>query len=612
MNKMLINATQQEELRVALVKDDKLDDLYIERLGSKQKKANIYKGKVTRVEPSLGAAFVDYGAERHGFLPLKEIAKSYFQTNPKETDPEAKIEIKDVLKSGQELIVQIEKEERGNKGAALTTFTSLAGAYLVLMPNNPRSGGISRRIEGQERDDLRVILTQLKAPEGMSVIVRTAGVGKSVEELQWDLGSLVSYWQAILEASQERKAPFLIHEEGDVIIRAMRDHLRQDMEQILIDSPEIYERIKAYVQQTRPNFLDKIELYADKIPLFSRYHLEKQIETVYQRTVNLISGGSIVIDHTEALVSIDVNSAKATSGAGIEETALNTNVEAADEISRQLRLRDIGGLIVIDFIDMVSNQNQRQVTTHLRNALKQDRARIRTGNITRFGLMEMSRQRLHPRLGESTQVTCSRCDGQGAIRSIHSLALSIIRLLEEAAMENTAQIQAQLPTDLATYLLNEKHHEITAIEQRHNIKILIIPNQHIQTPNYHIKRLKASDLPKNARSISSYKLIETPEMETPRNVEIKATKKIEVPAVTAMVRKKPAPKKNGLIKKLLSLFKKPAPVKNTKPPARKKYYSNKPRQQYRQSNRPNTQSQSRSSNARRGSRGGRPKGPAAS
>lgn len=612
MKKMLINASQYEELRVAFVDGEKLYDLYIEPIGSEQKKSNIYKGKVTRVEPSLGAAFINYGGDRHGFLPLKEVAKNCYQTKAAgEQDPD-KIDIKDVLRDGQELMVQVEKEERGNKGAALTTFISMSGSYLVLMLNNPKAGGISRRIEGQEREELRTVLSQLKIPENMGVIVRTAGVGKTIEELQWDLDTLLHHWQAIKDACAERAAPFLIHKESDAIIRVIRDHLHQDVMQIIVDSPEVYEQIKDYIQQTKPDFVDRVELYKNRIPLFSSYRLEKQIETAYQRTVNLISGGSIVIDHTEALVSIDVNSAKATSAKGIEETAFNTNLEAAEEIARQLKLRDIGGLIVIDFIDMIAAQNQRSVANHLRNALKRDRARTRTGNITRFGLMEMSRQRVRPRLGEAIQVTCPRCDGQGTVRSIHSLALSIVRILdEEAATEKTAQLQAQLPLDLATYLLNEKHEAIAEIENRHDIKILIIPNQYLKTPKYKISRLRKSDLPRKDQRLDSHKLIEIPEVEVPVSGEGKKVRKAEEPAVNAMLAKKPMPQKKtlGLLKKLLGLFKTKVPEK--KPPQKKPYNRNRryysgPRKQY--SNRKpyagKRPESGGSSNVRRGTRGG--------
>lgn len=566
MNRMLINATQREELRVALLMGNKLYDLDIERIGIEQRKGNIYKGKITRIEPSLGAAFVNFGAERQGFLPLREVAKSYFQV-PQSEGFISKVNIATVLKVGQELMVQVDKEERGTKGAALTTFISLSGAYLVLMPNNPRAGGISRRIEGHERDELREILNKLKVPESMGVIIRTAGMGKTLEELQWDLDSLLYHWHAIQEASKQRPAPFLIHQEGDIIIRVIRDYLHQDIMEILIDTPEVYNKTVEYLKQTRPDFVKRVKLYQNKTPLFSQYQIEKQIETAYQRVVNLPSGGSIVIDHSEALVSIDINSARATGGRDIEETAFNTNMEAAEEIARQLRLRDIGGLIVIDFIDMVSLHNQREVTNRLREALRADRARIRLGNITKFGLLEMSRQRLRPTLGEAIQVICPRCDGQGTIRSTNSLALSIIRLLEEeATMEKTAQIQAHLPLDVATYLLNEKRTAINEIENRQGVRILIIPNQYIKTPKYKIKRLRKNELPRNERRIASYQLIEVPKVEVP--VSETPTLYKEVPAVK-MELQQPSPfvrKKSGLLKKIWSFFTKKKDAKKTARP----------------------------------------------
>jgi len=576
MNRMLINATQREELRVALVKGNKLYDLDVERIGIEQKKANIYKGKIIRIEPSLGAAFVNFGAERHGFLPLREVSRSYFQLPHPET-PLTRINITDVLKVGQELMVQVDKEERGTKGAALTTFISLAGAYLVLMPNNPRAGGISRRIEGPERDEIREILNKLKIPENMSIIVRTAGMGKTLEELQWDLDCLLHHWHAIQEASKRRPAPFLIHREGDIIIRVIRDYLHQDITEILIDTQEVYNKIVEYLKQTRPDFIKRVKLYQNKTPLFSHYQIEKQIETAYQRVVNLPSGGSIVIDRTEALVSIDINSAKATGGKDIEETAFNTNLEAAEEIARQLRLRDIGGLIVIDFIDMVSLQNQREITNRLREALRSDRARIRIGNITRFGLLEMSRQRIRPTLGEAIQVTCPRCDGQGSIRSTNSLALSIIRLLEEeATIEKTAQIQAHLPIDLATYLLNEKRETIAEIEKRQGVRILIIPNQYIKTPKYKIRKLRKNELPRNEHRVASYQLIETPKVEIPVKEEPTPLRK-EIPAVE-MIPQRPSPfmqKKVGIIKKLWDFFTKKKTkrkIEKPKPFASRRHY----------------------------------------
>ena len=428
MKRMLINATHQEELRVAMVDGQRLYDLDIEIPGREQKKANIYKGRITRIEPSLEAAFVDYGAERHGFLPLKEISRDYFVSDEREG---RRYNIKTVLKEGQELIVQVDKEERGNKGAALTTFVSLAGRYLVLMPNNPRAGGISRRIEGDERAELREAMSALEIPQGMGLIVRTAGIGKSPEELQWDLNYLLQLWQAIQRAADERKAPFLIYLESNVIIRAIRDYLRKDIGEVLIDDPAVFDQARDFIQQVMPHYRNRVKLYEDAVPLFTRFQIESQIETAFQREVSLPSGGAIVIDHTEALTSIDINSARATKGGDIEETALNTNLEAVDEITRQLRLRDLGGLLVIDFIDMTPTRNQREVENRMREALKMDRARVQISRISRFGLLEMSRQRLRPSLGESSQQVCPRCNGQGSIREVGSLSLSIMRLIEE-------------------------------------------------------------------------------------------------------------------------------------------------------------------------------------
>ena len=532
MNKMLISATQTDEVRVALVKGQTLYDLDIENPGFEQKKANIYKGRVSRIEPSLEAAFIEYGAERHGFLPFKEIARSYFKPELI-NEPFSRLGIKDALYEGQEIVVQIDKEERGSKGAALTTFISLAGSYLVLMPNNPRVGGVSRRIEGKERDELRDLLHALNVPEGMGLIVRTAGVGKSLEELKWDLDSLLHRWKAIEEAITQHAAPFLIYQEGDAVMRAIRDCLRQDMVEILVDTPELFEKTKQYIEQVKPDFIDKIKLYQDKIPLFSFYQIEKQIETAYQRVVKLPSGGSISIDHTEALVSIDVNSAKATGGSDIEETASNTNLEAAEEIARQLRLRDIGGLIVIDFIDMSQIKNQREVSHRLREALEHDRARVQVGHITRFGLLEMSRQRLRPHLGASIQVPCPRCDGQGTIRSIESLASSIIRVIEEEAIkDDTAEIQTQLPIDLATFMLNERRDIIVAITKRHGINITILPNQYLETPQYKIKRIRNNESFKNKDA--SYNLVESPEMKLPEKKEI-PNRPPEKPAIVSQI-----------------------------------------------------------------------------
>ncbi len=488
MKRMLINATQKEELRVALVDGQRLFDLDIESPGHEQKKANIYKGKITRVEPSLEAAFVDYGAERHGFLPLKEIAREYF---PADYVYQGRPNIRDIISEGQEVIVQVNKEERGNKGAALTTFISLAGSYLVIMPNNPRAGGISRRIEGDERLELKDALSSLDVPEGVGLIVRTAGVGKSPEELQWDLKVLLHHWEAIKQASESRPAPFLIHQESDVIVRAIRDYLRRDIGEILIDSPKVYEKAKAHIKLVRPDFINRVKLYQGEVPLFSHYQIESQIESAFQREVRLPSGGSIVIDATEALTAIDINSARSTRGGDIEETALNTNLEAADEIARQLRLRDLGGLIVIDFIDMTPVRHQREVENRIRDAVRQDRARIQISRISRFGLLEMSRQRLSPSLGESSHHVCPRCQGTGKIRDNESLSLSILRLLEEEALkENTKQVHTIVPVKIASYLLNEKRKAIHSIEKRHDVDIIVVPNEAMETPNFSVFRVR--------------------------------------------------------------------------------------------------------------------------
>lgn len=490
---MLINATQQEELRVALVDGQRLYDLDIESPGHEQKKANIYKGKITRIEPSLEAAFVDYGAERHGFLPLKEIAREYFPSN---YSSHGRPNIKDVLREGQEVIVQVDKEERGNKGAALTTFISLAGSYLVLMPNNPRAGGISRRIEGDDRTELKEALSSLQLPDGMGLIVRTAGVGKSAEALQWDLSFRLKHWDAIKKAAEGRPAPFLIHQESNVIVRAFRDYLRPDIGEILIDNPKILDLAKQHIAALgRPDFSSKIKLYTGEIPLFSHYQIESQIESAFQREVRLPSGGSIVIDSTEALTAIDINSARATRGGDIEETAFNTNLEAADEIARQLRLRDLGGLIVIDFIDMTPVRHQREVENRLRDAVRQDRARIQIGRISRFGLLEMSRQRLSPSLGESSHHVCPRCNGTGTVRDNESLSLSILRLIEEEALkENTNEVHAIVPVPVASYLLNEKRESVSAIEKRQDgVKVIVVPNDQMQTPHYSVVRVRKGE-----------------------------------------------------------------------------------------------------------------------
>ena len=492
MKRMLINATHPEELRVALVDGQRLFDLDIESSSREQKKANIYKGRITRVEPSLEAAFVDFGAERHGFLPLKEISKEYFKKSPGQI--EGKINIKDVVSEGQEVIVQVDKEERGNKGAALTTFISLAGRYLVLMPNNPRAGGISRRIEGDERAQLKEAMNDVQVPKSMGIIVRTAGIGRTSEELQWDLNYLVQFWEAITQAAGERKAPFLIHQESNVIIRAVRDYLRQDIGEVLIDANGVYEDVLNFVRAVMPTFENKIKLYKDEIPLFSRYQIEGQIETAFQREVKLPSGGSIVIDPTEALVSIDINSSRATKGHDIEETALQTNLEAAEEIARQLRLRDMGGLIVIDFIDMTPAKHQREVEQKVREALEIDRARVQVGKISRFGLLEMSRQRLRPSLGETRSEVCPRCEGQGTIRGIESLALSIMRLIyEESSKDKTGEVRAVVPVPVATFLLNEKRKQLADIEARQEVSVVVVPVPHMETPHFEIIRMRLDE-----------------------------------------------------------------------------------------------------------------------
>ena len=539
MKRMLINATQPEELRVAIVDGQKLFNLDIETAGREQKKANIYKGKVTRVEPSLEAAFVEYGSDRHGFLPLKEISRNYFTDSARESG--GRVQIKDAIREGQEVVVQIEKEERGNKGAALTTFISLAGRYLVLMPNNPRAGGISRRIEGQERNDLRDAMSGLEIPDGSGLIVRTAGIGKSQEDLQWDLNYLLQLWDAIELSAKDKPAPFLIYQESNVIIRSIRDHLRQDIGEIVIDHPDVYQEACEFIEQVMPHNLKKLRHYTDEVPLFSRYQIESQIESAFQREVRLPSGGAIVIDHTEALTSVDINSARSTKGADIEETALNTNLEAADEIARQLRMRDMGGLFVIDFIDMTPTRNQREVENRLKEAMKQDRARVQLGRISRFGLLELSRQRLRPSLGESMLHVCPRCDGHGFIRGVESLALSVLRIIEEHAMkENTQRINAQLPVDVATFLLNEKRQSIHDIEQRQNVSVVLIPNIHLETPHYEIERIRDQDMDEEAEDQASYKMMIEPEDQTPGFAKPNE-KEAEEPTVKRFIPSSPAP-----------------------------------------------------------------------
>ena len=505
MKRMLFNATQSEELRVAIVDGQKLIDLDIEHAGKEQRKSNIYKGVITRIEPSLEAAFVDYGMDRHGFLPFKEVARSYYKEGA-----DGKSRIQDALKEGQELIIQVDKDERGNKGAALTTFISLAGRYLVLMPNNPRGGGVSRRIEGEDRDELRDVLAQLEVPKGMSIIARTAGIGRNAEELQWDLNYLTQLWTAIDGASAMQAGAYLIYQEGSLVIRAIRDYFSSDIGEILIDTPDIHEQAVQFMNHVMPGNVSRVKLYQDEIPLFTRFQIEHQIESAFAREVRLPSGGAIVIDHTEALVSVDVNSGRATRGSDIEHTAFNTNIEAAEEVARQLRLRDLGGLVVIDFIDMESQRNQREVENALRDALHVDRARVQTGKISRFGLLELSRQRLRPSLGETNHIPCPRCSGTGHIRGIESTALHILRITQEDAMkENSAIIQVQLPVEVATFLLNEKRADIHKIEQRMGVEVVLIPNIHLETPNYNIVRVKHDDVNEETNR-PSYKLVEMP------------------------------------------------------------------------------------------------------
>lgn len=537
MKRMLINATQPEELRVALVDGQKLYDLDIEHTNRRQEKANIYKGRITRVEPSLEAAFVDYGAERHGFLSLKEISREYFSKQPNEI--EGRINIRDVIREGQEVIVQIDKEERGNKGAALTTFISLAGRYLVLMPNNPRVGGISRRIEGEDRSELKDALAGLDLPAGMGTIVRTAGIGRSAEELQWDLDYLLQLWNSIKTEADNSPAPHFLFQESNVVIRAIRDYLRQDIGEVIIDTRSAYELASAFIKQVMPNYHSKVKLYQDSIPLFNRYQIESQIETAFEREVKLPSGGAIVIDVTEALVSIDINSSRATKGGDIEETATNTNLEAADEIARQLRLRDMGGLVVIDFIDMNSPKNQRAVEDRIRDALQMDRARVQVGRISRFGLLEMSRQRLRPSLGETSGHLCPRCNGQGTIRGTKSIALALLRMLEEEAQkERSSEVRAITPVAVASFLLNEKRKQISEIEKRHQCRVVIVPNPDMVTPHYHIQRLRDDDAQLAQTSFE----IELSDV-TPHDVDdtSAATQPLKAAAVQILVPSTPAP-----------------------------------------------------------------------
>ena len=573
MKRMLFNATQAEELRVAIVDGQKLIDLDIESAAKEQRKSNIYKGVITRIEPSLEACFVDYGADRHGFLPFKEVSRAYFQPGSEV----GRAKINEALKEGQELIVQVDKDERGNKGAALTTYVSLAGRYLVLMPNNPRGGGVSRRVDGDERAELREVMDQLEVPGGMSLIARTAAIGRQAEELQWDLNYLLQLWNAIEGAAQQQSGAFLIYLEGSLVIRAIRDYFQPDIGEILIDTDEVFEQAGAFMGTVMPGNVNRVKRYRDDVPLFSRFQIEHQIETAFARQVNLPSGGAIVIDHTEALVAVDVNSGRATKGADIEETALRTNLEAADELARQLRLRDLGGLIVIDFIDMENAKNQREVENRLRDALRFDRARVQMGKISRFGLMELSRQRLRPALAETSYIPCPRCTGTGHIRSTESAALHILRILEEEAMkENTGAVHVQVPVDVATFLLNEKRPDIQAIELRHKVTILLIPNVHLETPQHSITRLRHDDLNNDDPREPSYRMVDQPveeaikqatqqEAAKPRQeaaikgispeqpAPIMPEKVEEAPVVVA-----PAPAQGGLFAKIMSWFRSPA------------------------------------------------------
>jgi len=588
MKRMLFNATQQEELRVAIVDGQKLIDIDIETAGREQRKGNIYKGVITRIEPSLEACFVNYGEERHGFLPFKEVARAYF----KEGIDVRNASIKDALREGQEIIVQVEKEERGQKGAALTSFISLAGRYLVLMPNNPRGGGVSRRIEGEDRQELREAMAQLEVPDGMSIIARTAGIGRDAVELQWDLNYLMQLWKAIDDAAKGNSAPLLIYLESSLVIRAIRDYFQPDIGEILIDTDDIYEQAQAFMSVVMPDNLPRVKRYQDDVPLFSRFQIEHQIETAYSRTVPLPSGGAIVIDHTEALVSVDVNSARATRGSDIEETATRTNLEAADEIARQMRLRDLGGLIVIDFIDMESSKSQRDVENRLRDALRHDRARVQMGKISKFGLMELSRQRLRPALSEGSHVTCPRCNGTGHIRDTESSALQVLRIIQEEAMkENTAAIHCQVPVEVVAFLLNEKRAEVIKIETRFKVHVLMIPNKHLETPHYKLERLRHDD-PRLDEQKLSYVMVEEAarELETDtvigrKNEELRARPEAAVKGITPsqpapMASPRPA-RESAAVKTteassggLFGFFKKmfsssaPAKTEETKPTAR--------------------------------------------
>ncbi len=600
MKRMLINATQPEELRVAIAEGQHLFDLDIEVPSQEQKKSNVYKGKITRVEPSLEACFVEFGSSRHGFLPLKEICESAYSKDA--TKKTGKLAIRDVVREGQEIIIQVEKEERGNKGAALTTFISLAGRYLVLMPTNPTAGGVSRRIIGNERDHLREQLQKVITPDNVGIIIRTAGVGRDADELQWDLDYLLQLWTAIGQAAASRPAPFLIHQESNLFIRALRDHMRNDIGEILIDNEEVYNDAREFMQQVMPHNLNKLKLYNDQVPLFNRYQVESQIEAAFARTVHLPSGGAVVFDHTEALLSIDINSARATKGVDIEDTAFSTNMESAHEIARQLRLRDLGGLIVIDFIDMTSRKHQREVEECLRSAMQVDKARVQIGRISRFGLLEMSRQRLRPSLGESSQETCPRCDGHGSIRSVESLALSILRLVEEEVMkEFTGQIIVQAPTEVINFLHNEKRAALAEVESRHKVPIVMLANQHMVTPHFEILRVRKSDISESP----SYSRVDVPEAQAVANERSQAHAVEPVsPAVKRMVPDRPAPtrpeeKEPGLFARLAKiLFPHPQEEVESKPASSPRPEKQAGNQRQKQQNR---QKQAQSSNRRGGS-----------
>lgn len=610
MKRMLFNATQQEELRVAIVDGQKLIDLDIESSAKEERKSNIYKAVITRIEPSLEAVFVDYGSERHGFLPFKEIAQSYFEQNGGRGRNGENLQI------GQELVVQVEKDERGNKGAALTTYISLAGRYLVLMPNNPRGGGVSRRVEGEERNELREIMDQLTVPGGMSLIARTAAIGRSVEELQWDLDYLLQLWQAIEGAAAQQAGAFLIYQESSLVIRAIRDYFQPDIGEILIDTEDIFEQARQFMEHVMPGNITRVKRYHDDVPLFSRFQIEHQIESAYARQVNLPSGGAIVIDHTEALVSVDVNSGRATKGSDIEETALRTNCEAADEIARQLRLRDLGGLIVIDFIDMESSKNQKEVENRLREALRYDRARVQTARISRFGLLELSRQRLRPALAETSYIPCPRCSGTGHIRSIESSALHILRLIEDEAMkENTGGVHVQVPVDVGTFLLNEKRTDIARIELRHKIHLIIVPNRHLETPQYEILRLRHDQLNADDIALASYQMVSQPETEDLRLGSEKNEPKPARPeaAVKGIQHDAPPPPKaasapdaanaNGLFKRIFTWL----TGSHAQPAEPADSTAAKPRKRANRASAQGEQSETRNGNRRRSNREGKDK-----